>query len=87
MAQWAESGWAKGHPHTRALTYWRWPRVMGTYGSHGVKVFGRLVTEPSNDILHKSIMDSIAKKMSEGENGVIVGTEEFDQVGPDATRR
>mmetsp|Transcript_35160 Transcript_35160/g.85158 ORF Transcript_35160/g.85158 Transcript_35160/m.85158 type:complete len:538 (+) Transcript_35160:274-1887(+) len=85
MAQWAEGGWKHGHPHTKALGYWRWPRVMGTYGTHGTKVFGRLVTEPSNDILHKSIMDSIAESMEEAENGVIVGTEEFDQVGPDAT--
>ena len=58
---------------------------MGTYGTHGTKVFGRLVTEPDNEILHKSILDAIADSFKVAENGVIVGTEEFDQVGPDAT--
>jgi hypothetical protein len=85
MGEWAIGGHQGGHPHTVALQYWRWPLVQGTYGMHGVKVFGRLVTEPDNTELHDIILAAIQEKFEEAENGVIVGTEEFDQVGPDAT--
>jgi hypothetical protein len=86
MGEWAIDGHHGGHPHTIALQYWRWPRVQGTYGMHGVKVFGtRLVTEPDNKELNNVILAAIQEKYNEAENGVIVGTEEFDQVGPDAT--
>lgn len=85
MGEWAKDGHQGGHPHSIALQYWRWPRVQGAFGEHGVKVFGRMVTEPKNTELINTILGAIKAKYEEAENGVIVGTEEFDQVGPDAT--
>ena len=83
--QWAEKGWMKGHPKTIALQYWRWPHIHGKYGTHGPKVFGKLVTSPEDDVIEDEILKDVKKSWDASGNGIIMGTEEFDQVGPDAT--
>ena len=77
--------WAVGHmprhPRTLALRYWRWPKIEQDME------FSKLVIDNEDDkdeTTTKIILDGIQNSFDESENGVILGTEMFDQIGPDA---
>lgn len=71
---------------TFGLRYWMWPRVTGKVANETdvdapYKIFGRLVTDHDNDLLENEIMDGIRRAWdTEGLEGVVLGSEEFDQV-------
>jgi hypothetical protein len=89
--------WASGHNHNGhdksqfALRYWRWPRIYGmvanqTEEEHPYKIFGHLVTEPTNEVLKMEILEGIRDTWEIANTGIILGTEEFDRVGPEETK-
>lgn len=67
------------------LRYWKWPEVSQEHVKPGVppyKVFQNLVLEPSmNDPLNVDIMAAIKEAYETTEDGIILGTELFDQMG------
>ena len=71
------SGHGTGHPHTLAMRYWLWPKKV-TGDS-----FERLVTNPNDERNTKTITET-KKAFDESQNGVIIGTSSFDQIGIDA---
>ncbi|CAJ1937039.1 unnamed protein product [Cylindrotheca closterium] len=79
---WIASGWRKGHPNLLALRYWRWPTPEDDY--YGAEVFGELMKQHNNATLNKDIIVSIQNFWAEAENGVVIGSELFDQVGHNA---
>lgn len=83
LHHYVESGWRRGHPHTKGLRYWRWPSPDDDkiFNEH---IFDNLVTAYDDVTLRKQILDSIQSKWVESENGIILGTELFDQVGMNA---
>eukprot|EP00980_Cylindrotheca_fusiformis_P005195 scaffold1113_cov77-Cylindrotheca_fusiformis.AAC.1 len=92
---WAENGFHKGHSHTKALQYWRWPRIVDEDKDNtdddvednnnddmkSYKAYGALVTDPKSYPLSNKVLGKIADKFNEATNGIILGTEEFDQLG------
>mmetsp|Transcript_40389 Transcript_40389/g.97504 ORF Transcript_40389/g.97504 Transcript_40389/m.97504 type:complete len:489 (+) Transcript_40389:237-1703(+) len=81
FASWAKEGKVANHPHTLALQYWRWPTFDESAGD---KQYNKLVKKMKDDksYLNKAL-DEIQKQFDDSDNGVFLGTEEFDQVGPD----
>jgi hypothetical protein len=73
-------GFHQNHPHTIPLQYWRWPGDIDE--DKGYKAYGSLVTDPSSQM--DQALSIIQQKFDESDNGVILGTEEFDQIGSDA---
>jgi hypothetical protein len=75
---------------TFGLRYWLWPRVYGhvaneTEPLEPYKIFGHLVTEPENDALEQEILEDIREAWNtKGLEGVIIGSELFDQIGEQA---
>lgn len=73
---------------TFGLRYWLWPRIAGELAASlepyfPYKIFGHLVTDHSNDVLTSVILDGIKESWnSDGIEGLILGSEVFDQVGP-----
>ncbi|KAL3932558.1 MAG: hypothetical protein SGBAC_010796 [Bacillariaceae sp.] len=80
FAKWADDGFQVGHHKTYGLQDWRWPTFDE---SEGEKQYSALVIRKDNVAYEKKALDVIAEKFEESENGVFLGTEEFDQVGPD----
>ena len=75
------NGMHKGHPEKNALRYWRWPIPEGA--NHFDDQFAKLVlNQEAEDV--DDILWNIKQKFWESKNGVIVGTEMFDQVGSTA---
>lgn len=82
FSKWAKNGLEPAHPHTRPLKYWRWPLFDE---SQNRKQYGWLVKnqlDGQTSYLDHAL-DVIDDKFRESDNGVFLGTEEFDQVGPD----
>jgi hypothetical protein len=77
--RWAAGGHSSSHPHTIPLQYWRWPDIDE---DEGYKEYGSLVTDPSSQM--DQALSIIQQKFDESDNGVFLGTEEFDQIGSDA---
>lgn len=63
-----------------SLQYWRWPIFDE---SAGAKQYGNLVQNKDDTKYMNKALDEIQAKFEDSENGVFLGTEEFDQVGPD----
>jgi len=63
--------------------YWRWPTPEND--EYGSSVFGELMKQHNNATLISDITVSISNFWTDAENGVVVGTEYFDQVGRHAT--
>jgi hypothetical protein len=67
------------------LRYWKWPEISQDHAKPGVppyKVFQNLVLEPSmNDPLNMDIMIGIKEAYDTTQDGIILGTELFDQLG------
>ncbi|CAJ1956855.1 unnamed protein product [Cylindrotheca closterium] len=80
FAKWAEDGFHHGHHKTYGLQYWRWPTFDE---SEGENQYGALVQRKDNVAYEKRALDVISERFEESDNGVFLGTEEFDQVGPD----
>lgn len=72
------------------LRYWKWPEVSQEHAKPGVppyKVFQNLVLEPSlNEPLNLDIMAGIKEAYETTQDGIILGTELFDQIGPYSQR-
>jgi hypothetical protein len=68
-----------------ALRYWKWPQIPQGHATPGVppyKVFQNLVIEPSeNDPLNRDIIAGIKDAWETTEDGIVLGTEMFDQMG------
>jgi len=80
FANWAKNGHVPEHPHTMPLGFWRWPQFDPDAGA---KQYGKLVkNKDDKDYLNKAL-DAIQTGFDDSDNGVFLGTEEFDQVGPD----
>jgi len=80
FSKWANKGFESNHPHSRALQYWRWP----TFDSSGdAKQYGKLVKKKDDKVYLSKALNVIQASFLESDNGVFLGTEEFDQVGPD----
>ena len=79
------NGWTHGNPKSKALRRWFWPsHPNGVESEH---VFDLLVTDPSsyNDdtwSMADLVLEHISDRFEESENGIILGSERFDQVGP-----
>lgn len=78
--KWASEGHSANHPHTIPLQYWRWPDIDS---NAGYKAYGELITN-SGSIPMSEALSKIQAKFDESDNGVFLGTEEFDQHGKDA---
>lgn len=75
------------HKEIFGLRFWRWPRIEGTISKSAEpnephKIFKHLVTDADNISLQNEILEGIMSAWQETSTGVILGTEEFDQVGP-----
>jgi hypothetical protein len=70
----------KKHGITKALIHWAWPLVQ----DEPFDVFDRLVTEPDNQEFKEKLLTTVSQRFEESENGIIVGTAQFDEVGADA---
>lgn len=74
---------------TFGLRYWKWPRISGKAAekaekNYPYKIYNHLVTQHFNDVLRNEIHDGIRKAWeSNGIEGIIIGSVEFDQVGPE----
>lgn len=89
-SRWDEDGNIKSKAErkkTFGLRFWMWPRIHGvvaneTEKEHPYKIFGHLVTDHDNTMLRDEILNGIRDAWeTEGLEGVIIGTEMFDQVG------
>ena len=73
---------------TFGLRYWLWPQISGVASTNAEpenpsKIFGHLVTDSNDSVLKSEILDGIRVAWeTEGIDGVIIGSELFDQVGP-----
>lgn len=68
-----------------SLRHWRWPIIDGPESNaldNPYKIFRELVLQPSNNELKQEIYDAIKVAFKESHTGIILGTEEFDQIGP-----
>ncbi len=76
---------------TFGLRYWMWPRITGQVANEietdqPYKIFGHLVTEHDNALLRDEILEGIRISWdTHGLEGIVLGSEEFDQIGPLAT--
>jgi hypothetical protein len=79
-------GSIKHDKDTFPLRYWKWPEISQEHAKPGVppyKVFQNLVLEPSmNTPLNMDIMAGIKEAYETAQDGIILGTELFDQIGP-----
>jgi len=72
---------------TFGLRYWKWPKVTGRVANETeieqpYKIFGHLVTDHTNDLLRLEILQGIRTAWETPDlEGIILGSEEFDQVG------
>jgi len=80
FAKWAAEGYRPGHPHLATLQYWRWPIFDPNNEAKG---YSKLVKKQDDKEYVNNALDFIQTKFEESDNGVFLGTEEFDQVGPD----
>jgi hypothetical protein len=73
---------------TFGLRYWLWPQISGVATTNAEpenpsKIFGHLVTDSNDPVLKSEILAGIRVAWeTEGIEGVIIGSELFDQVGP-----
>ncbi|KAG7348298.1 hypothetical protein IV203_017003 [Nitzschia inconspicua] len=78
-------GAVKGDKESFALRFWKWPVVSQEHAKPGVppyKVFQNLVLEPSmKDPLNVDILAGIKDAYETTQDGIILGTELFDQMG------
>jgi hypothetical protein len=67
------------------MRYWKWPEISQVHAKPGIppyKVFQNLVLEPSmDDPLNMDIMAGIKEAYDTTQDGIILGTELFDQLG------
>jgi hypothetical protein len=78
-------GYIKHNKDSFPMRYWKWPEISQEHAKPGVppyKVFQNLVLEPSmNDSLNMDIMAGIREAYDTTQDGIILGTELFDQLG------
>jgi len=77
-------GWVKGDKAGFALRYWHWPHVEGeeTFNpEQPYKVYSNLVLDPKNDDFFNKVVDSAKAALDDAQDGIILGTEYFDQMG------
>lgn len=68
--------------HSDSLATWTWPSVSSDLfpdGSH--RIFDHLVTDASDPTIQEGLIDSIVKAWNSTQNGVIIGSMDFDRVG------
>lgn len=81
-------GWVKKDHVSFAMRYWKWPNVTGLPNDDGsvpaYKLFEHLVLNggEGGDGLTNDLMGAIATAWETATEGVILGTELFDQMGP-----
>eukprot|EP00980_Cylindrotheca_fusiformis_P026822 scaffold17595_cov113-Cylindrotheca_fusiformis.AAC.7 len=75
------TGWKQNHPSLLALKYWRWPIVEAEDDQYGARVFQEMVLHPEKKKLASDVYVACRTTFNEAENGIIVGTPLFDQVG------
>eukprot|EP00980_Cylindrotheca_fusiformis_P021224 scaffold8161_cov111-Cylindrotheca_fusiformis.AAC.1 len=71
-----------------ALQHWKWPIINGPLSDQldeKYKIYQELVRQPKNAALKEEILDGIQTAFDASDTGIILGTEEFDQVGKYAT--
>lgn len=80
-----------GFAHQEALKHWVWPQLHKIHGllTTPHQIYGHLVTEADDKTLQDKILSELKEhydkaKNVDGDNfqGIIIGSEEFDRVGP-----
>jgi hypothetical protein len=88
VEQWFYNYYTKQDSDQFALRHWKWPIIKGPLSDQldeQFKIFQELVQQPDNAELKEEIMVGIQEAFDASETGIIMGTEEFDQVGHYAT--
>jgi hypothetical protein len=69
---------------TFGLRYWEWPHINTTNPNDVPphKIFGQLVTHSDDAVLMEDILNGIQEAWDASSSGVILGTEDFDRIGP-----
>lgn len=78
-------------PHQQALKHWIWPQIHSVTGLSTTphQIFKHLVTDASNSNMQAKILGELKDnferaKLADGDSfqGMIIGSEDFDRVGP-----
>lgn len=88
VEQWFYNYYTKPDSDQFALRYWKWPIIKGPLSDQldeSFKIFQELVKQPENAALKEEILVGIQEAFDASETGIILGTEDFDQVGHFAT--
>merc|ERR1719223_254269 len=80
--RWAVDGFEKGHPKSEPLHYWRWPSFDKSEGEKEYSALVKRKQDADYAGYEAQALIAISAKFAESDNGVFLGTEEFDQVGP-----
>jgi hypothetical protein len=85
VERWFYDYYTKPTSDRYALRHWRWPIIDGPNSNalnEKFKIFRELVLQPENQELKQEIFSGIKAAFDEADTGIILGTEDFDQVGP-----